>query len=101
MPFSQWEKHNPTMIQTDFASGKNTVRLAKNIYAKESLVSKKEKKCLYLVLPEKCIEQREQTLLENSHSFLATHLSSNSTRRGNPMVVQAKDHFSTEMRTQH
>lgn len=33
------------MTQTDFAAGKNIVSLAKNIYAKESLVSNKEKKC--------------------------------------------------------
>lgn len=39
-------KKNPTMTQTDFAAGKNTVSLAENIYAKESLISKKEKNVL-------------------------------------------------------
>lgn len=61
---------------------------------------KERKKSPYLILSEKCTEQQD-TSLKNSHSLLTIHLSSNSTRKGNLKVVLEKDHFSTEMKTQH
>lgn len=93
MPSIQWGKKNPTMTQTGFAAGKNTVW--QKIYAKESLVSKKEKKSSFT-----CTEQQED-FIEKLPFLSCYHLSSNSTRRGNLNLVLAKDHFSTEMRTQH
>lgn len=82
------------MTQTDFAAGKNTDSSGETIHAKESLVSKKEKKkSIDLVLLEKCIDQREEeTIVKNSHSFLVTHFSSTSTRKkGNLKVMLKKD----------
>lgn len=83
------------MTQTDFAAGKNTDSSGENIYAKESLVSK-NKKGTDLVLLEKFIDQREEeSTVKNSRSFLATHFSRTSTRKGNLKVMLQKDQLLT------
>lgn len=100
LPFSQWEKE-PHHDSNRLCCREEHSQFGRKYLCQGKPCLKERKKCPYLVLPEKCTEQQEETLLKNSHSFLAAHLSSNSTRTGNLKVVLEKDHFSTEMRTQH
>lgn len=77
------------MTQTDFAAGKNTRQFrGKCVCQRKPCL--KERKCISLVLFGKFTDQKE-TILKNSHSFLATHFSSKSTRKGNLRVMLEKD----------
>lgn len=81
------------MTQTDFAAGKNTRQFRGKCVCQGKLCLK-EWKYISLVLFGKFIDQKEEeNILKNSHSFLATHFSSNSARKRNLKVMLEKDHF--------